>query len=211
MKTYVNLLPWSYRRGCLVRRRVRQWSIGWGIVALAVIAVWLEERSQWQAALAAVESQEQRYDEVRALRGEIARLTAQKKGLGSQQDLVGKLQQAPPPLLPVALVSASAQKCEGRVAVRRLTYDEHAASQNAATAQASAQPMAQTAGAIPAPSVREPARLTLEGIGADNVAVAEFVVGLRESGAFGRVDLKSAAATASGAGNLTSYQVECGL
>ena len=55
------------------------------------------------------------------------------------------------------------------------------------------------------------ASLTLRGIGADNLAVAEFVVGLREAGVFERVDLKSAAESESTRSHTTVYQVECGF
>ena len=211
MKDYVNLLPWNYRRRCLVRRRLRQWAVAWTVVALALVVGWLDLRAQWETALAQVETHDQRYDEVRSLKGENARLLAQKQGLGKQQDLVVQLQQAPPPLLPVALVSASASRCEGRVAVQHLVYNEE---------PPTTQPVPQltptpsgTQPAIVATANRPPrsARLTVDGIGADNVAVAEFVLGLRDSGVFERVDLKSAAASTTRAGNVTSYQVECGL
>ena len=210
MRKHINLLTLNYRRRCLVHRRLRQWSIAWAVVAAALLGGWLAERSRWLAVMEDAEIHEQRYDEVRALRGEIARLTAQKKGLGNQQALVGRLAQAPPPLLPVALVSASAGKCQGRVAVRRLVYNQEAVPQAAASP-----PVAPTVARPDDRSAedrnRQSARLTLEGVGIDNVAIAEFVVGLRESGVFDRVDLKSAAASLTQAGIVTAYQVECGL
>lgn len=213
MKTNVNLLPWSYRRSRLVRRRLRQWSVVWAFTALVLAAGWGDERARWQAALEETENEEERYDEVRTLRGEIARLTAQQKNLGEQQALVRRLQQAPPPLLPLALVSASAAHCGGRVAVRHLFFDEQPP--NTSPAPVPAPVPAATNGQPPANAPktveRQPARLTLEGVGADNVAIAEFVVGLRDSGAFERVDLKSTAASVTRSGDVTTYQVECGL
>lgn len=212
-KDYVNLLPWSYRRRCLLRRRLRQWSIVAALMALALAAGWIDRRAGWEAALEDVEMHEQRYDEVRSLKGEIARLLAEKQDLSKQQELVVRLQQAPPPLLPVALVSASAARCEGRVAVGRLTYNEEMSPQRPPVAGIS------TSGVPPAPGQGTAAvgppprsgRLTIDGIGTDNVAIAEFVLGLRESGVFDRVDLKSAAASTTRAGQVTAYQVECGL
>ncbi len=210
---HINLLPWHYRRRCLLRRRLRQWSIAWAVVVLSLAAGWLEQHARWQAALAELEMHEQRYDEIRAVKSEIARLMAQQQSLGKQQDLVSQLQQAPPPLLTLALVSASAAKCEGRVAVAKLAYGEE-------TPAASPTPTPSASQAMPpgghptAPAVSRPAycgRLTIDGIGTDNVAIAEFVLGLRESGLFERVDLKSAAASTSRALNVTAYQVECGL
>ena len=209
-KDHVNLLPWSYRQRCLVRRRLRQWSVVWAAVAVAVLLGWLDRRAGWEAALEEVETHEQRYDEIRSLKGDIARLLAQKQGLGNQQELVARLQQSSPLLLPVGLVSASAARCEGRVVVNRLVYKEQTPIK---------QPIAPTAPApggtaVPAAGATPPvasASLTIDGVGADNVAIAEFVLGLRESGAFDRVDLKSAAASTTRAGKVTSYQVECGL
>lgn len=217
IKDHINLLPASYRQRCLVRRRLRQWSIAWAAVAVVLLLGWLDQRSQWEATLAEVEMHEQRYDEIRALKGEISRLVAQKQGLGQQQELVARLQRSPPPLLPVALVSASAKRCEGRVVVNRLMYHEEtrpappptapAAPASGGAAPAPAAPAANVAPAAPLVS----ASLMIDGVGADNVAIAEFVLGLRESGVFERVDLKSAAASTTRAGNVTSYQVECGL
>ena len=214
MKTNVNLLPWDYRRSRLIRRRLRQWSVVWSLTALVLAAGWLEARSRWQAALQETENEEERYDEVRVLRGEIARLTAQQKNLGEQQELVRRLQQAPPPLLPLALVSASAAHCGGRVAVRHLFYNEQPPKSSAVTVSAPIPGPAangQPPASVPKTVERQPAQLTLDGVGADNVAVAEFVVGLRESGAFERVELKSTAASVTRSGNVTTYQVECGL
>jgi Tfp pilus assembly protein PilN len=214
IKDHINLLPHRYRQRCLVRRRLRQWCIAWAVVAVVLVLGWLDRRTEWEAALEEAELHEQRYDEIRALKGEIARLLAQQQGLSQQQELVARLQQSPPPLLPVALVSASASRCNGRVLVNRLVYKEQPT-----PAQ---QPMIPAAPALsgpaPAPakvSAASPpaptATMTIDGVGADNVAIAEFVLGLRESGAFERVDLKSAAASTTRAGNVTSYQVECGL
>lgn len=206
---HINLLPWHYRRRCLLRRRLRQWSIAWAIVALSLAAGWLDQRERWHAALSQLEMHEVRYDEVRAVKSEIARLAAQQQSVGKQQDLVSQLQQTPPPLLTLALVSASAAKCEGRVAVARLAYSEETPVAGPAPA-APAPPGGQT----PLAAATRPAyrgRLTIDGIGADNVAIAEFVLGLRESGVFERVDLKSAAASTSRDLSVTAYQVECGL
>lgn len=211
----INLLPWHYRRRCLLRRRLRQWSIAWAAVAIALAAGWLDQYGRWQTALAELEMHEQRYDEIRTVKSEIARLRAQQQNLGKQQNLVSQLQQAPPPLLALALVSGSAARCEGRVAVGRLAYGEEAV-MSAPAAASPAPPAGATppGGNSPPATAARPAyrgRLTIDGIGADNVAIAEFVLGLRESGVFERVDLKSAAASTSRAMNVTAYQVECGL
>ncbi|MGH7134627.1 MAG: PilN domain-containing protein, partial [Pirellulales bacterium] len=211
-KDYVNLLPWTYRQRCLVRRRLRQWSIVWAAVAAVLVLGWLDWRAGWEAALQEVEVHEQCYDEIRSLKGAIARLLVQKQGLSKQQELVGRLQQSPPPLLPVALVSASAARCEGRVVVNRLVYSESPMKQPvapAATAPGSTAPVPATAAVATQPLLS--GSVTIDGVGADNVAIAEFVLGLRESSAFERVDLKSAAASTTRAGKVTSYQVECGL
>lgn len=212
---HINLLPGHYRRRCLLRRRLRQWSIAWALVVLSLAVGWLDQQERWHAALAELEMHEQRYDEIRAVKSEIARLTSERQSLGKQQDLVSRLQQAPPPLLTLALVSASAAKCEGRVAVVRFAYGEETSVAGTAPAApvGSAAP-ATPGGQAPAAVAAQPAyrgRLTIDGIGADNVAIAEFVLGLRESGVFERVDLKSAAASTSRARNVTAYQLECGL
>lgn len=209
MKDYVNLLPLNYRRACLVRRRLRAWSIAWSAIAVGLGCAWCYERTRWQAAYDELEKQERRYDEVRSLKAKIARLVAETQQLSKQQDFVVRLQQSPPPLLPLALVSAGAARCEGAVAVRQMIY----AGDGSSTSLAAIEPQAQ-AGTQPASNIQDvqhtqTARLTIDGIGADNLAIAEFLLGLRESGVFERVELKSAATGATD--NLTTYQVECGL
>ncbi|HEV3003167.1 MAG TPA: PilN domain-containing protein [Pirellulales bacterium] len=211
MKTFVNMLPWSFRRDRLLRRRLRQWLVAWALVA-AVLAggAWID----WAACRTvreALEQKERSYEEVKQIRTEMAALRAIQKGLGNQQDLLGRLQAAPPPLLVVGLVSQSAEHCRGRVMVRHLVYQH----QGAGPAAARGAPPA----ALPPVAVqtvlqsvrREAASLTLQGVGADNLAVAEFVVGLREAGVFERVDLKSAAESQSSSNAASVYQVECGF
>ena len=51
--------------------------------------------------------------------------------------------------------------------------------------------------------------VTLQGIGVNNLAVARFVVALRETKAFDRVELKSSAETGSADSPACSYLVEC--
>lgn len=209
-RNHVNLLPKSYLLRRLARRRLRQWSLVWLAVVAGLAVVWLDERSRWAAALEELESSEQRYDEVRLLKGEIGRLTAQKQGLGKQQALVVRLQQAPHPLLLLALVSQSAARCEGRVAAQHLVYAEDVVAPQPVAAPQTPRTAAQAAATSDSRPLRS-GQLIVDGIGADNIAIAEFVLGLRESGAFDRVDLKSAAASATPAGAVTSYRVECGL
>ncbi len=213
MKDHVNLLPIGYRRRCLLRQRLRQWSIVWAVVAFALAAIWLERRSSWQVALEQVEDQEQQYDELRAIKIQTARLARQKLVFGKQQALVASLEHSPPPLLPVALISASAARCEGRVAVRHLVYNEETPPQQSVASPAAGGPdKAPSATPAAAPATPLPVgKLTIDGVATDNVAIAEFVLGLRDSGVFERVDLKSAATSATRSGSVTTYQVECGL
>jgi hypothetical protein len=217
MKTNVNLLPWTFRRDRLLRRRLRQWSCAWALGAAVLAGGWWIEWSACHAVLAEVAGKEQNYEAVKQLRGDIAKLTALQRGLGNQQNLLGALQAAPPPLLVVALVSQSAQHCQGRVMVRQLVYQHGSTRPGAGAFQAAVQaapvvptPPGAAQGAASA-GPRASASLTLRGIGADNLAVAEFVVGLREAGVFERVDLKSAAESESTRSHTTVYQVECGF
>jgi hypothetical protein len=214
MKTNLNLLPWSYRRDHVLRRCLRQWCGTWAAVAALLTCGWWVERSACRAVLADVESKQQSYEGVKQLRSDIAKLTAMQKGLGNQENLLGTLQSVPPPLLVVALVSQSAQHCQGRVMVRQLIYQQAATNPGTVALQASiAQPVITSPpGVIQTPldaQRRESASLSLRGIGTDNVAVAQFVVGLRESGVFQHVDLKSAAENESARTHTTAYQVEC--
>src|SRR6185503_14026240 len=72
MRTHLNLLPMSYRRGLLFRRQGRQWSVIWllaiGIISLLGWAQW----QQYQASVTRLDTLQHEYAPIVQLNEEIA-------------------------------------------------------------------------------------------------------------------------------------------
>ncbi len=123
---------------------------------------------------------------VETLRNEIRALGGRLGQLGQYKALLAQLEGSRPALTLLGLISQSARQCGGRLRLEELT---------ARTAQD------ETAGS--------PATLTLKGAAADNLAVARFVAGLRQTAAFQRVELKGSEQKNVEGGQSHSFVIEC--
>lgn len=194
MKTHVNLLPWKYRLVTAIRARAVQWSLV-GLATAAVLAgAWLLKNSEHDALLATTGRLEERLRPISRLGRETGALKAKLALISQKQQVLAELESNRPALTLLGLVGASAKKCAGEIRVERLSLKPLKSSETAATG----------------PSVAKgPMAVTLQGIGVNNLAVARFVVALRETKAFDRVELKSSAETGSADSPACSYLVEC--
>ncbi len=209
MTTYINLLPWEYRLRKLALARIRQWSLVWGLTVVCLAALWWQRRDDHQAAVGNAQSLKQRYAAVKRLQTETLRLKTQLSDLQRQESLTSKLRNQGRGLTLVGLVSASAGRCAGRIRVQHFIYDDNRPLLDAAPA---ATPTATTSTtAAPTADPTSARLLSLKGTAADNLAVAEFVVGLRDAGTFDRVELKSAAEGTASRSKTIAYCLECGF
>ncbi len=225
MRAFANLLPFEYRQRQLLRRRIRQWCMLWGLCALVIAGAWWAKRLHYRIMLRNRQAAERSFlplaelaQESQALRNELAELRA--KGT-----ILGQLHDQRPLLSLLGLAGRSAQECRGRLVVRKMRFERHElgspggsaragrAQRGPAAAGQSQRPgeragplvAGHSAGASAAPW----GTVVIEGEALDNLAVATFVVQLRDSGMFRRVELKSTQGATTPTGSLRIYVVEC--
>lgn len=201
MKRYLNLLPDLWLRQMLVRRRLKQWSVVWGLSALMACALWTLEYRSVSTAQRAVGGQERASGPLRAVQIQNVRLRERANQWQSRNTLVTQLERDQQVFRLIGVVSRSSAKCEGRIQVQKLVFSR--------TLKPVA-PSPDKSPKIPAPaSPAEVVVMSLDGVAADNLSISQFVVTLRDTGMFSRVDLKSTALGASQTPTARSYLIEC--
>ena len=209
MKSHLNLLPLDYRIKALARRRILQWFLVWLSCAVAAAGLWGLKQSRCRASRQAMQAAERSYAPLEKLTGQSEAMRSELQQLRARGTTLGGLLDERPALTLIGLVSRSARQCEGRLVVQKLLFER---SEQPANADASKANTDQDGQPEPATQNTEPWGLvTLEGEALDNVAVATFVVSLRDSGLFRRVELKSSVGKKSAHEQLRSYLLECDI
>jgi Tfp pilus assembly protein PilN len=216
MKNYVNLLPWKCRKAQLVRLRLVQWSVAWVAVGALVVAASVAKWDQWNTTRDQTGRLEQALAPTNALLAEIKTLSREVEQLRAGETAVAQLEAPRPALTLLGLVSRSAQECEGRLRVEQLTVTSSQLSEG--------NPQRTTDNRQPSTDNCPPvASVAIKGVAVDDLAVARFVLALRQTKAFDRVELKSSQehpahdpgttqrVVAEGAWRPRSYLVECGF
>lgn len=202
MKDHLNLLPISFRRRLLFQRRIREWLAIWGAALIAAISLsvpgWLELHNR----LRDLEERRRQVLPVQTLITQNDRLRRRITDLKSSQSLLKELETEHLTFHVLGVVSRSAAVCDGRVQVQFFSFDRSQSSLPADPGkdQTKAPPV-----------VEERLVLSLKGISVDNLAVARFVVALRESELFSSVDLKSLAGAPTASPGVRTYLIECAL
>lgn len=195
MKTSVNLLSMEFRLRMLRRARLRQWLAMGGLSLLIAVAVCYMEYRKLDQVSHKVRLQADICKPLEATQIDTARIRERLSELRGRQSLLGELRDERVPYRVVGLVSHSARKCNGRLRVERLDLSESEVS------DAKQGEMHDPAEAV--------TTIKLAGIAADNLAVARFVVALREFGVFEQVDLKSSLGDPHSGGKSRTYLIEC--
>jgi Tfp pilus assembly protein PilN len=198
MKTHVNLLPWQFRYGMLRRTRLRQWSWVWGASLLVAAGLWHWKTVRLNEQRHALQLRQRIAKPVQLMTLETSRFQARLAELGGRQSLLRELQAEKVPFRIMGVVSRSARHCSGRVAVRHLELSRK-----------EAPPPSQ---GIPVnAAAADDVLLVLDGVAADNLAISEFVMQLRGTGVFERVELKSTLTAQGPDGATRSYKIVCNL
>ena len=185
MKTYLNLMPMRYRRGQLIRRRLKQWSVLWLLAAGCTVLLGWTQWSQYQAGAAELESLRIRYEPLEAMKGDVAVLQEKIDALQRRESLALSLADERSMLGLVGLLSQARKACDGRISIGRLGLNRSGNSQSATSV------------------------LTLTGVAVDDIAVARFARALHEADAFTSVDLKSTGIATVGETEARTYTIEC--
>jgi hypothetical protein len=205
MKPHINLLTLNYRRRQLVRRSLMRWLVVW-LVCLsggvgAYSLAWHRRGHLEQEVIAA----ERSTAPLARLLQEQEAMSAALKASVAKGSVLGQMRDERPPLSLLGVVSQSARRCKGRLVVEHLNFERKDRPETeGGKSPAPGHPR------TPPPEKREPwGCVTIKGSALDNVAVATFVVGLRDSGLFRQVELKSCLQLPNGGGETRSYILEC--
>jgi hypothetical protein len=194
MTAYVNLLPLSYRRRRFAARRLRQWLVAWGGVAAGCIVVWWWSAASLQSAAAARDKRITEYAPILALAEDTQRMEREIKELEVREAMLAELHEEHPPLAGLGYVSNSARLCEGRIRVQRMALEGRSA------------PVKGIGKGAPRDANSS---IVVEGTGLDNLAVARFVLALKECEAFQAVELKSSVETRISNEMVRRFVIEC--
>ena len=201
MLNHLNLLPLSFRARQLVSTYVRAWGLVWLLCAVGIgygcFHRWnhlliLEQ----DAAFAAVSSQPIRdfQSEHRAIIKDIEKIEERESWL-TDSDSREAMQI-------IGIISHSAGATHGRVSVQNLELN--AIERTAVARKDPEQPQTKQE-----PVIEQRMQLDLTGIADDDLAVASFVAGLRDSGVFESVELKSSFTQIFDEHNSREYNVSC--
>jgi hypothetical protein len=207
MKTSVNLLPLNYRRRQVVRRSLARWLLVWLVcLGVSLVACGLAQHRS-QSLEQAVGAAERNAAPLNRLVQEQTTMQAALREFDTKRTVLGEVQSDRPVLTLIGLVSQSAQRCQGGLAVHQLSFER----KDRQPTDIEKSPLSAES-PKPAP---EPDELwgcmIVRGDAVDNVAVATFVVGLRDSGVFRRVELKSCIRSLAAGRESRNYLVECDL
>ena len=198
MKNYANLLPEDYRRRRLVRRRVLQWVLVAGVVMAAALPLWAVQTQRLLSEQEMLHARRKVYAPTKAMLVEIPRMHSEMKELSQRDVMVRKLTDDRPPLAALGMISQAAASCKGQVRVFQMIVD-----------RPPTQPAADGEAEAAKSPASKPSLITLQGTGIDNPSVARFVVNLRQTQAFQRVDLKSSVRGRMALSDVQRFVVEC--
>jgi hypothetical protein len=190
----INLLPMSYRRQQIVRKRVVQWT---SVVCAVLFVGWSWHQFEYREALALsqqLESLEREYRPHKTMFAQLVSMRQNLEELQQQEAVASKLEYQRNALTVLGVISETAEATKGRV---RVTKVEVVGFQNA---QEDVQP---AVGDMPTSG------LVVSGVSLDNPGVAELVDGLKEAGIFSTVELLSSKERAAGEASMQDYAVRC--
>jgi hypothetical protein len=219
VKQHLNLLPWRLRCRMLLRRRIRQWAVLWMILVVVTTGLGLwswqslgdaeRDRDTWARRAVTIQSI---HNENEALQRQVAALRErfQKYGHLESEQLGYQL------LATISQTAASGSaggnsgetandaRKQSSIQIQKLVFKQTEVQEKVADAKTA------TKNAKTPPKMRTVRTVSLTGVATNNLAVAQFVSSLRDSGAFLTVDLKSSQGNKlASATDSRAYQVEC--
>jgi hypothetical protein len=194
MKNVINLLPASYRRQQIVRKRALQWSAVISGVLLAGWALHWYESHEYRELTEKLEALHREHQPTQIMLRQLVEMRQALVDLEQQEAIATELEDQRTALTLLGVISRAAEKTNGRLRVTNLDLTNF---QSMYDAQA------------PGTPVREPSGLVLTGVSLDYPAVTELVVGLESSGIFSMVELSSMTERVNNDTSLHDYVVRC--
>lgn len=210
VKDRLDLLPPAFRRKMLRQTRRRQWSIVLGVCSVFTLAICFGQHQECRLRQQGLEARRLRAAPLEAVQTQNIELRKRLVRIRNDQQLRAELESEQVAFHLLATVSRSAATCSDGVQVQQFSFSRTRSAVSAAPAN--------TAPANPAGQESQPQQteietlvMTVKGIGADNLMVSRFVVALRDSQVFDKVDLKSSMGSTGQARGVRSFIVECTL
>lgn len=188
MNTHLNLFPLAYRRRQLLRKRLRQWFVAWGLAAAACAALAWSQWSQLHASALQLDSLRSQHAPVEKAKSETEQLRQRIEELKQRETLALALADEQSMLILMGCLSRAARQCNGELAIQELKLERRV--------------KRETAGDVWCV-------LTLDGAAANQHAVVRFTEALKSSQLFDRVELKQTGTADVGGRQTTTYHMEC--
>lgn len=196
MKTTINLLPPSFRKKQMLRRRAIQWTV---MICLVIVGSWAShwyELREQHLLSQELEVLTREHLPTQRMLKQLVQMRQRLSSIQQHEQVAHELESQRSALALLGAVSRSAQRTGGRLQVTKLEVSDF---QHTGPADGSG------AAGFAAPGV------LVAGVALDNPAVAELLDGLQDSGLFRRVELLTMKEREDGQGSLRDYQVKCEL
>jgi Tfp pilus assembly protein PilN len=195
MKGMLNLLPISFRRQQMVRKRVVQWtSVMSTVLALGWAWQWYDAR-EYRNLSQQFETLSREHGPTQRMLHQLMEMRQQLADLQQQEAVAKELNGQRNALKLLAVVGDAARATKGRLRVTKLEVNNFQASQSGSDEQNGGK----TTG------------LLLDGLSLDDRAVGDFLEELQKSGIFTHADPLAIKEREDKSAALREYQIQCGL
>jgi Tfp pilus assembly protein PilN len=193
MKNAINLLPSSYRRQLMIRKRALQWSaVVSGVLLLGWASHWYELREH-RLLSQKLEILQREHRPTQTMLRQLVQMRQKLVNLQQQEAVASELEYQRNALTLLGVISQAAKKNNGRLQITKMELADFQSLPDSTAANGSG-----TAGS-----------LHLTGVSLDNPSVAELLESLQSSGIFRRVDLAVLKERQVDEASLRDYEVHC--
>jgi hypothetical protein len=198
MKTMVNLLPKSFRRQQLARKRAIQWGAALSVALLGSMASHWSDLREQHALAQELEVLSREYQPTQTMLKQLVEMRQRLDNLQRQEAVARELEYQRNPLALLGVISQTAQKANGRLRVTKVDLTDFQKPERMAGAVAGA-----------GTSDGRSSGVVVSGVSLDNPAVADLLDGLQNSGLFGQVELLKMKEREGSSTKLSDYEVRC--
>ena len=201
---HVNLLPFAFQRKQLLHRLVRKWTATWMVCALAIglfigfryLTVVRQRDELQQVELGCAE--------IRAVVASTLQLETSLNGMLACRGELSRLEPDQDALAALAIVAQAVQATKGRAQIDTIQF--HEPRSFVATRTAAAGP---ARGGAPIPSATAEGTITVNGIAADDEAVATLIDSMHRVPLMQKVELRSSSAVDSDGTDRRRFEIVC--
>jgi hypothetical protein len=194
MTTRMNLVPQSFQRKLLVRRRIRQWLTPCAVALLASLTAVGEVGYRLRGLSVQASELEEQLVPMNEMSRKADDVALRLKSLVGHESVLNEIVGVQRPIALLAVISQSAGRSGSRLQIQRLTVQ-----QIPGEGSGEKRPEASWGST----------EITIQGVALDDADVAAFVQSLKGSQAFSSVDLKSTTSTVVADVAVRQYDVCC--